>query len=106
MSRPNFGPLKWLISGSPTLDSVLSPVCTWNRALFEWLHVAAIRNRVGISGEVWSGLFITVSSSPKVQSVLEVFMSGNDIILYSKRKCKDGGANLHETNNLVSVEVH
>jgi hypothetical protein len=65
--------------------------------MFEWLHVAAIRNRVGSSGEVWSGLFITVCSSPKVQSVLEVFMSGDDIILYSKRKCKDGSANLLQT---------
>jgi hypothetical protein len=37
--------------------------------MFEWLHVAAIRNRVGSSGEVWSGLFITVCSSPKVVCV-------------------------------------
>ncbi len=40
---------------------------------------------------------ITVCSSTKVQSVLEVFMLGDDIILYSKRKCKDGGGNFHQT---------
>jgi hypothetical protein len=37
-------------------------------------------------GQVYSLLFAVLQ---KVQSVLEVFMSGDDIILYSKRKCKD-----------------